>query len=126
MDVIEDEHLLDRSAKLGAIAKDYFENAKKKYDFIGDVRMYGLDGGIDIIDSKTGKGDDEATTKLIYRVFELGAIIISLRGNVLRFQPPLVITEEQLNKTFKIFDQAFEELSQGKLSLPDNADEIGW
>jgi 4-aminobutyrate aminotransferase len=88
--------------------------------------MYGLDGGIDIIDSKTGKGDDEVTTKLIYRVFELGAIIISLRGNVLRFQPPLVITEEQLNKTFKIFDQAFEELSQGKLSLPDNADEIGW
>ena len=126
LDVIEDEHLLDRSAKLGAIAKDYFENAKKKYDFIGDVRMYGLDGGIDIIDPKTGKGDDEATTKLIYRVFELGAIIISLRGNVLRFQPPLVITEEQLNKTFKIFDQAFEELSQGKLSLPDNADEIGW
>ncbi|CUS25448.1 4-aminobutyrate aminotransferase [Paucilactobacillus oligofermentans DSM 15707 = LMG 22743] len=126
IDVIEDEHLLERSVKLGALAKEYFESAQKKYNFIGDVRMYGLDGGIDIISPETGKGDDEATTKLIYRVFELGAIIISLRGNVLRFQPPLVITEAQLNKTFHIFDQAFEELYQGKLSLPANADEIGW
>ncbi|KRM12429.1 aspartate aminotransferase family protein [Paucilactobacillus suebicus] len=126
IDVIEDEHLLDRSTKLGKLAEDFFNDAKKKYDFIGDVRMYGLDGGIDIIDPKTGKGDDEATTKLIYRIFELGAIIISLRGNVLRFQPPLVITEEQLKQAFKIIDQAFSELKEGKLSLPDNADEIGW
>lgn len=126
IDVIENEHLLARSAKLGVIAKKYFEDAKKKYKFIGDVRMYGLDGGIDIINPNTGKGDNDATTKLIYRIFELGAIIISLRGNVLRFQPPLVITEAQLNKAFQIFDQAFEELSCGKLTLPANADEIGW
>jgi len=126
LDVIEDEHLLERSTKLGKLAADFFNAAKQRYAFIGDVRMYGLDGGIDIIDPTTGKGDDEATTKLIYRVFELGAIIISLRGNVLRFQPPLVITEAQLNQAFKILDQAFAELKAGKLSLPDNASEIGW
>lgn len=126
LDVIEDEHLLARSTKLGKLAADFFENAKKRYPFIGDVRMYGLDGGIDIIDPATGEGDSDATTKLIYRIFELGAIIISLRGNVLRFQPPLVITEEQLKAAFKILDQAFAELQAGKLSLPDNASNIGW
>lgn len=88
--------------------------------------MYGLDGGIDIVDPETGEPDPEATTKLIYRVFELGAIIISLRGNILRFQPPLVITEEQLDQAFGMLDQAFSELAAGKLELPDNADEIGW
>lgn len=126
LDVIEDEHLVERSAKLGERAKAFFEAEKQKYAFIGDVRMYGLNGGINIVDPETGADDVDATTKLIYRVFELGALIISLRGNVLRFQPPLVITDEQLDKAFKILDQAFSDLAAGKLSLPDNADEMGW
>ena len=126
LDVIEDEYLLERSTRLGKKAAAFFKEEQAKYDFIGDVRMYGLDGGIDIIDPATGKGDVEATTKLMYRIFELGAIIISLRGSILRFQPPLVITEEQLNQAFAIIDQACAELAAGKLSLPDNAAELGW
>ena len=97
LDVIQDEHLLERSTKLGEKAKQFFEDEQKKYEFIGDVRMYGLDGGINIVNPQTGEGDTAATTRIMYRVFELGAIIISLRGNILRFQPPLVITEEELD-----------------------------
>lgn len=126
LDVIEEERLLERSAKLGEKAKKFFDEEKEKYDFIGGVRMYGLDGGIDIVDPQTGKGDTEMTTKIMYRVFELGAIIISLRGNILRFQPPLVITEEELDQAFAILDQAFAEAASGKLSLPQNAEELGW
>ena len=126
IDVIKEEHLLERSQKLGAKAKKFFDEEKEKYNFIGGVRMYGLDGGIDIVDPETGEGDDEATTKIMYRVFELGAIIISLRGHILRFQPPLVITEEELDRAFAMIDQAFSEYAQGKLSLPGNAGELGW
>lgn len=126
LDVMEDEHLVERSARLGEKTTEFFNQEKSKFKFIGGFRMYGLDGGIDIVDRKTGEPDPEATTKLIYRVFELGAIIISLRGNILRFQPPLVITDEQLDQAFGMLDQAFSELEAGKLTLPDNADEIGW
>ena len=126
LDVIQDEHLLERSQKLGQKAAAFFKAEQEKFPFIGDVRMYGLDGGIDIIDPATGKGDPVATTKLMYRIFELGAIIISLRGSILRFQPPLVITEEELNRAFSIMDRAFIELAAGKLAAPANADELGW
>lgn len=126
LDVMKDEHLVERSARLGKKAAAFFKKEQVQYNFIGDVRMYGLDGGIDIIDPQTGKGDTVATTKLMYRIFELGAIIISLRGSILRFQPPLVITEEQLDQAFGMIDQAFSELAAGKLSLPKNADELGW
>lgn len=126
LDVIQDEHLLERSTKLGGKAKQFFEDEQKKYEFIGDVRMYGLDGGINIVNPQTGEGDTAATTRIMYRVFELGAIIISLRGNILRFQPPLVITEEELDRAFEMLDQAFAEEAAGKLSLPDNAEELGW
>ena len=126
LNVIEEEDLVARSARLGEEARQFFTAAQAKYDFIGDVRMYGLNGGIDIVDPQTGQPDPTATTKLIYRVFELGALIISLRGNILRFQPPLVITEDQLAQAFAIFTQAFDELAANKLALPVGADQIGW
>lgn len=126
LDVIQNEHLLERSQRLGKKAAEFFKLEQQKYPFVGDVRMYGLDGGIDIIDPVTGKGDIEATTKLMYRIFELGAIIISLRGSILRFQPPLVITEKELDQAFAMIDQAFAELAAGKLAAPANAEELGW
>ncbi len=126
LDVIQNEHLLERSQRLGEKAAKFFRQEQEKYSFVGDVRMYGLDGGIDIVNPVTGKGDPEATTKLMYRIFELGAIIISLRGNILRFQPPLVITEEELDRAFAMIDQAFSELAAGKLAAPANAEELGW
>lgn len=126
LDVIQDEHLLARSEQLGKKAAAFFKQEQQKYAFIGDVRMYGLDGGIDIVDPVTGEGDEAATTKLMYRIFELGAIIISLRGHILRFQPPLVITEAELDRAFAMIDQAFAELAANKLSAPANASELGW
>ncbi|AFT82051.1 aspartate aminotransferase family protein [Leuconostoc carnosum] len=125
LDVIESEQLVVRSHRLGEVARYFFEQESQKHAFIGDVRLYGLNGGIDIVDAQ-GQPDDEATTKLIYRIFELGAIMISLRGNTLRFQPPLVITEEELSQAFEIMQCAFDELDNGLLKLPETDNHIGW
>lgn len=88
--------------------------------------MYGLNGGIDIVDPKTKQPSTEIATKIIHRAFELGVIMISLRGNILRFQPPLVITTAQLEQAFAILEQVFSEEAAGKLQLPKNAAELGW
>lgn len=126
IDVIENENLVEKSRSLGLKAQAGFQKLQQKYAFIGDVRMYGLNGGIDIVDPQTQQPDPQATTKLIYRIYELGAIMISLRGNILRFQPPLVMAEDQLNQALQIIDQACQDLAADKLSLPENAAEIGW
>ena len=65
-------------------------------------------------------------SQLIFAIFERGALMISLRGNILRFQPPLVITKAQLQKAFTIIEAAFNAQKQGKLTLPQNATELGW
>ncbi len=126
LEVIEEEDLLDRSLRLGARAQDFFEAAQARYPFLGAVRMYGLDGGIDIVDPESGEMDPVAATKIITRAFELGVIIITLRGSILRFQPPLVITEAQLDRALAILDQAFADYAAGQLTLPANSDQIGW
>ncbi|ANZ57725.1 4-aminobutyrate aminotransferase [Fructilactobacillus lindneri] len=124
LDVIEDENLVQRSAKLGKQAHQFFDKMKNKFSFVGDVRIYGLNGGIDIVNPETGKPDSEAATKLICRIFELGALMITVRGNILRFQPPLVIKESDLKKAFAMIEQAMQELNEGKLTKsPTN---MGW
>ena len=107
-------------------AEKFFQEQQEKYGFIGDVRFYCLNGGSDIVKPQTQAPDAMTTAKLIYRLFELGFLIISLRGYTLRFQPPLVITEEQLQEVFTKFEQAFNQLASGQLQLPPNADQIGW
>ncbi|KDA46275.1 aspartate aminotransferase family protein [Ligilactobacillus animalis] len=126
IEIIEKEELLRRSTELGRSAATFFQQAQAKYDFIGDVRMYGLNGGIDIVDPKTKQPSTEIATKIIHRAFKLGVIMISLRGNILRFQPPLVITTAQLEQAFAILEQVFSEEAAGKLQLPKNAAELGW
>lgn len=126
LEVIEEEKLVARSEELGQLAEAFFKQAQVTYDFIGDVRMYGLNGGIDIIDPLTKKPSQTIATQLIFAIFERGALMISLRGNILRFQPPLVITRSQLQKAFSIIEAAFNAQQQGKLTLPQNATELGW
>lgn len=125
LDVIESENLVEQSARLGQLAENFFKQMQEKYDFIGQVRMYGLNGGIDIVD-ENGQADSLGTNKIIYRLFELGLIMISLRANILRFQPPLVITETQLKKGFNLIEQAFQDYQNNRIALPETADKIGW
>ncbi|MHA8110356.1 aspartate aminotransferase family protein [Lactobacillaceae bacterium Melli_B4] len=126
LDVIEEEQLVQRSHDLGAYAKEFFQKLAAKFNFIGDVRLYGLNGGIDIVDPKTGKADGKAATKLIYRIFELGALMITVRGNILRFQPPLVIEKDDLTRALQIIEQAMQELNDGTMKLDADLDGIGW
>ncbi|HWQ50354.1 MAG TPA: aminotransferase class III-fold pyridoxal phosphate-dependent enzyme [Terriglobales bacterium] len=106
------------------------ENLRQQYpDMVGFIRNLGMSMGIGI--TKTSEGgatvpDLDGTFKILYRCYELGLIMISVAGNVLRIQPPLVIEKEQLKKAFAIIAQAMDEYRAGK--IPDDVlkNRAGW
>lgn len=125
--VIEQDDLVEKSRVDGQYAKKKFLEMQLRHPNIGDVRMFGLNGGIEIVKDKQSKvADPDFATKVIYYAFEHGAVIITLRGNILRFQPPLVITRSELNKALEVLDQAFTAVKTGKVSLPQTDTKIGW
>lgn len=127
LDVLEDEHLPEKSAKDGEYAKENFLKLMDKYEFIGDVRMFGLNGGIEIVkDRETKEPDNDAAAKIIFRAFQKGLILVKLNGNVLRFQPPLVITRDQLDQVFTTMDEVFADLEHGRIELPDELKNMVW
>ncbi|WP_283679572.1 aspartate aminotransferase family protein [Lentilactobacillus sp. Marseille-Q4993] len=127
LDLLDENDLVTKSATDGKFAKAQFEALQKKHPMIGDIRMWGLNGGIEIVkDPETKEADSEAATKLIYYAFQHGVVMITLCGNILRFQPPLVITRDELTKAFKVLDDGMTAVENGTAKLPQTDGEIGW
>ncbi len=125
-DVIEEENLVEKSRKDGEYVRERFEKMQEKYPVIGDVRIYGLNGGVELVkDRKTKEPDSESASKLITYLMQNGVLMITVKGNVLRFQPPLVITRDQLDKALDTIGKGFSELEKGNLELADDK-KIGW
>lgn len=126
LEVLEEEQLVEKSRVQGEYVCARFEEMKERFDFIGDVRIYGLNGGIEIVESKlTKKVDGDAASKIITHCYRQGVLMITVAGNVLRFQPPLVITEEELETALAVLEDAFTQLATGEIEL-DTDRKIGW
>ncbi|MFC6181893.1 aspartate aminotransferase family protein [Lactiplantibacillus daowaiensis] len=125
LDALEAEHLLEKSLVDGAYAEKRFLDMQQRHPKIGDVRMYGLDGGIELVQDPVSKTPDpEFASDVIYDAFQHGVVIITLKGNILRFQPPLVITRPQLDRALLVLDHALTAAENGQVHRP--AGKIGW
>jgi 4-aminobutyrate aminotransferase-like enzyme len=85
---------------------------KERYPIIGDVRGKGLMIGVELVkDSTKTPAVDE--TKAVRKSCLEGGLLIGTGGvwaNVMRIQPPLVITDEQLDEALAIIEGALKEL----------------
>ncbi|MDR1650076.1 MAG: aminotransferase class III-fold pyridoxal phosphate-dependent enzyme, partial [Synergistaceae bacterium] len=127
IEVIREENLLSHATDLGEHTRERFRAMRKKFDFIGDVRGIGLSVGVDLVtDRETRERHRAAAAKICYRAWEKGLLLSFFSGSVLRIQPPLVITEEEMDKALDIIEESMEEFSKGQ--IPDSALETvkGW
>ena len=85
-----------RAAKVGAAASDALRGlaGSPGADRIGEVRGRGLAIGLELVDPQTGDRDPRLAAQVVYRAWELGAVVFYVGGNVLEITPPLVLTED--------------------------------
>jgi 4-aminobutyrate aminotransferase len=99
--------LVDNSAKMGDYLQAGLRKLQKKYDCIGDVRGLGLMVGVEFI---KGNGSTDPNPELRDRIedacFERGLIILGCGGNSIRWSPPLIINQENIDVALEIFDEA--------------------
>jgi len=117
LDIIEEEKLLDRAAKIGQYTMKRFAEMQETHPLIGDVRGKGLLIGVDlVIDYKTKTPARLETRKVCWRCGELGLLLTTLGKSVLRVAPPLNIPQEDLDAALNIIDQALTDVEKGKVS----------
>ena len=111
--VIEEENLLENSAKMGAHFRAGLEALQQKHAVIGDVRGMGLMQGLELVKDRTTKEPaPEAAVKLMERARANGLLIGKggLYGNVIRLAPMLNITKPDVDEALRLLDKSFSEL----------------
>ena len=99
--------LIANAARTGAYLMKRLNALKNKYDFIGDVRGKGLMLGVEIVrDRKSKTRDPEHRNNIVQWCFRHGLIIMGCGENSIRFSPPLIITNDDVDKGLEIFTRA--------------------
>lgn len=85
---------------------------KARYPIIGDVRGKGLMVGVELVKDKIKTPAVEETKTLRKSCLEKGLLVGAggVWANVLRIQPPLVITKEELDEALAIIERSLKEL----------------
>ena len=99
LEVVKEEKLAERAEYLGKIFRDEMNSVKS--DMIQQVRGKGLLNAI-IIRPKNGKEAWDVCEKMK----ELGVLAKPTHQHIIRFAPPLVITEEELREAIELIKKA--------------------
>jgi 4-aminobutyrate aminotransferase len=105
--VMREERLLENSRARGEQLMSGLRHLQERYSRIGDVRGLGLMVGVEFTDPR-GKPDKE-TAKALQKACLKERLLLLTCGtwdNTIRFIPPLVATEEQINDGLARFERA--------------------
>ncbi len=113
LQVIREDNLMANVREAGDLFTEKLAALQKKYPIIGDVRGSGLMRAIELVKDRTTK---EAATEETIRVTELckdkGVIVGrgGRHGNILRINPPLCATKEDMQFFAEVFEESCAEL----------------
>ncbi len=100
IETIEADGLLARATQIEQVMKDILGRMQAEDDRIGDVRGRGAMIAMELVRSGTTEPDPVLTRTLCTRAHEAGVIVLSCGtfNNVIRFLPPLPISDELLTE----------------------------
>ncbi len=109
LEVVRDEKLAENAERLGQIFRDRMQKeVVEKQDLVTLVRGKGLLNAIVINDAQ----DSKTAWNLCLQLKENGLLAKPTHGNVIRFAPPLVMTEEQLHDCCDIIERTVREFER--------------
>jgi 4-aminobutyrate aminotransferase len=109
-----EEGLIENAGRVGTYIMDKLGELQRQFHLIGDVRGKGLMIGIELVkDRETKEKAIEERGKIIRACFEKGLLILGAGENVIRFSPPLIITQGQADTGLTIFEEVLKKVTSG-------------
>ncbi len=112
-----EQGLIQNAEKVGTFLLTRLSRSKEKYPHIGDVRGKGLMVGVEIVkDRATKEKFPQERNRIIQEAFQKGLLLLGCGESAIRFSPPLVVTEEEVEIACSIFDQVLGGFMKGEKS----------
>ena len=111
LSALEDGDVCARARVVGEALTRAMRALQERHPGIGDVRALGAMVGIELVkDRETKAPDKDAVTSIVSECRRRGLLVMGagIYGNVLRFLPPLVITDRQLDEALAILERSID------------------
>ena len=104
----EEDGLIERAQQLGEILYDKLGALQKADPRIGDLRGRGAMVAIELVDPVSGEPDSGLASRIATAAYTAGVIVLicGTYGNVIRFLPPLSISDELLTEGLQVVADA--------------------
>ena len=111
IETIETDGLLDRAREIEQLMKQRLNRLQADDDRIGDVRGRGAMIAVELVRPGSSTPDPELTRAIAAAAHRQGVIVLTCGtyGNVLRFLPPLTISDELLTDALDVLEAALRE-----------------
>ena len=111
-ETMEAEKLVERANHIGTILGDSLRLMQSKYSVIGEVRGRGAMQAIELVLPGTKTPNTAAMNAVVKYCQSKGVLILTAGtySNVVRFLPPIVITDELLKDALSVLDEALASL----------------
>jgi 4-aminobutyrate aminotransferase len=110
---MRDEDMPGNAARRGNQLTTGLRKLQEDYPVIGDVRGFGLMIGTEF--TVNGKPAEKAFTKAVVHACEERGLLLLSCGtydNVIRWIPPLIVSEQQINDGLRVFGEAMKETAK--------------
>lgn len=112
LDIFESENILekaeDRARRFNAKIRETFE----KHPYVGEIRKIGLINAIELVEDKDTKKGFDSKLRVGYEIYKIAVskgLLLRPLGNVIYFNPPINIEEEDMDYMIKKADQSINE-----------------
>jgi 4-aminobutyrate aminotransferase len=114
LEVLKQDNLSQNAQEMGKIFLEGLVQLQERYEIIGEARGIGLMVAMELIVPGGGKiPNPRAAMDVLENCLNRGLLgyMAGLHGHVIRFMPPLTVTEEQVRQALEIIEDSFEELN---------------
>ncbi|MEG0964554.1 MAG: aminotransferase class III-fold pyridoxal phosphate-dependent enzyme [Pseudomonas sp.] len=111
LDVIQEEHLQQRSHDIGGYLLDGLTKLAQRHELIGDVRGAGMFLGVELVNDRATKRPAAEQARKVVNAMREHGVLISAAGpleNVLKIRPLLAFTQEHAEMLIEAVDVAMQ------------------
>lgn len=111
--ILHDDEILKKSAVVAKGLNELLNDALKDHKNVGEIRSIGLINAIELVNDKDKKEGFESRLRVGYEIYKKAlknGLVLRPLGNVLYFNPPLVITKDECEIAVKRCVQSINEI----------------
>lgn len=103
--IFRDEPILENAARRAAFLSGLMDETFGNHPFVGEIRRIGLIHALELVQDRETKEGFPAIDRVGYQIYQTAlknGLLLRPLGNVLYFNPPLIINESELTEAVEI------------------------